>query len=305
MTGNELQYYTILTNKGVEYEMACRSTQSAFHITHIAVGDGNGSEITPSAVQTSLVHEVQRYAVFNEECDIERGLYYATIQIPASDGGFTIRELGGYNANGDLVMVAKFPPTEKRVQLTGDYRRTFIRMDLSTVSERTFPSVIDSSLAFPSTEYMTNKLTQLSADLTNDTDGKISDMLEAIYPVGAIYVGLTETCPIAALITDSTWELITDGLTLQQANSTHTVGTEIPAGLPNLSGSILTSGANLGTPSGVFTRSDNAYKNRDDDLDNKGYRILGFDASGSNTIYGQSNTVQPPAFAVNIWRRTA
>ena len=32
---------------------------------------------------------------------------------------------------------------------------------------------------------------------------------------------------------------------------------------------------------------------------------LGFDASRSSSIYGNSTTVQPPAYIVNIWRRTA
>jgi hypothetical protein len=32
---------------------------------------------------------------------------------------------------------------------------------------------------------------------------------------------------------------------------------------------------------------------------------LGFDASRSNSIYGNADTVQPPAYLVNIWKRTA
>ena len=32
---------------------------------------------------------------------------------------------------------------------------------------------------------------------------------------------------------------------------------------------------------------------------------LHFDASRSSAIYGKSTTVQPPALAVNIWKRTA
>ena len=31
----------------------------------------------------------------------------------------------------------------------------------------------------------------------------------------------------------------------------------------------------------------------------------GFDAGKSNPIYGNSDTVQPPAYLVNIWKRTA
>ena len=33
--------------------------------------------------------------------------------------------------------------------------------------------------------------------------------------------------------------------------------------------------------------------------------LLHIDASRSSSIYGNSTTVQPPAYVVNIWRRTA
>lgn len=151
-----LDYYTILTNKGIEYEADCISTSSEFHITHIAVGDGNGIDITPNASQSALVHEIRRYAVQGEELDIENGLYYAKIEIPATDGGFTIRELGGYNSDGDLVMVANFPATVKRTQTSGEYKRMFIRMDLSIVNSETFPSIINPNLAYYNSEYIDN-----------------------------------------------------------------------------------------------------------------------------------------------------
>ena len=35
-----------------------------------------------------------------------------------------------------------------------------------------------------------------------------------------------------------------------------------------------------------------------------GYEGFYLDASKSNSIYGKSNTVQPPALVVNIWKRT-
>lgn len=157
----KLEYYTILTDAGVVYEAECLASSSKFHLTEIAVGDGNGEEITPDAAQTELVNEVARYDVTAEELDSESGLYYAMIQIPASDGEYTIRELGGYNADGELVMVAKFPPTVKRPQETGDVRRTFIRMDLSIVNEETYPITINSDMAFASTEYVDNYVTEI------------------------------------------------------------------------------------------------------------------------------------------------
>lgn len=83
---------------------------------------------------------------------------------------------------------------------------------------------------------------------------------------------------------------------LQPSN---TAGTKIEAGLPNITASVITSGANLSSVSGAFTASGSA-KNRDDNLDTTGNRVLTFNASLSNSIYGNSTTVQPPSQLVHI-----
>lgn len=131
------------------------------------------------------------------------------------------------------------------------------------------------------------------------------ETIKAIYPVGSIYIGMTSTCPLASLF--GTWQLITGGLTLQQADSTHTVGTEIPAGLPNSTGYVT---AAVNTTSG--DNSPLYQSNKSGDLFDRsaggGWGHAGrlnIDMSRSNSIYGNSTTVQPPALAVNIWQRTA
>lgn len=83
---------------------------------------------------------------------------------------------------------------------------------------------------------------------------------------------------------------------LQPSN---TAGTKIEAGLPNITASVITSGANLSSVSGAFTASGST-KNRDDNLDTTGNRVLTFNASLSNSIYGNSTTVQPPSQLVHI-----
>ena len=158
---SDLTYYTVLTDAGITYEAECLASETEFHITQIAIGDGGGSEITPDTAMTELVNEVARYDVSGEELDTDEGLYYAKITIPAEDGGFTIRELGGYNSDGTLVMVANFPETVKNTQDTGDLRTMYIRMDLSIVNAETYPTSVDSSLAYPSTQYVDNLYQEL------------------------------------------------------------------------------------------------------------------------------------------------
>ena len=142
-----------------------------------------------------------------------------------------------------------------------------------------------------------------------DTD--LATLLQTIYPVGSVYIGTQATCPMATVIADSTWELVSSGKALWTGNGSN-ANTTIAAGLPDITGSITSrSIANTGnwcvkTSSGAFTdggtsTGDVTAKYGDGGVDKK----YNFKASSSNSIYGNSTTVQPPAYVVNVWRRTA
>ena len=84
----------------------------------------------------------------------------------------------------------------------------------------------------------------------------------------------------------------------------HDVGTNVEAGLPNITGSfvVYTAGNYLDECKGAFTAESTG-------LGGESYKILGnapeyeFDASRSNSIYGAASTVQPPAHVVQFWKR--
>ena len=138
-----------------------------------------------------------------------------------------------------------------------------------------------------------------------DLDVKIDNILNTIYPVGSLYIGTQSTCPMATLISGSTWELVAENRALWGGDGTN-ANTTIAAGLPNITGEWgMGRIGNGGTPttSGCFT-----YGSMGGDIadyDRGTSRTIKFNASLSNSIYGNSNTVQPPAYVVNIWRRTA
>lgn len=141
----------------------------------------------------------------------------------------------------------------------------------------------------------------------------ISNTLEALYPVGSIYVGTQTTCPLATLISGSTWELVATNRALWGGDGTN-ANTWIAAGLPNITGSFEsriywgsspvgitnTAGAFNGTNEGAIAAPDGG-----GDLRGSMNKTFNFNASNSNSIYGNSTTVQPPAYVVNVWRRTA
>jgi hypothetical protein len=140
----------------------------------------------------------------------------------------------------------------------------------------------------------------------------ISTLLSTLYPVGSIYIGTQSTCPLATLISGSTWVKVSEGRVLQGSDSNHNAGTTIEAGLPNITG-----GSKPGyiggttwplvvyNPTGAFYSNGAGTSSYSTTSGANLTNGLNFDASRSNSIYGNSNTVQPPAYVVNIWRRTA
>lgn len=133
----------------------------------------------------------------------------------------------------------------------------------------------------------------------------IDTMLAALYPVGSVYIGTQNDCPLTTLISGSTWVKVSEGRVLQGSDSSHSAGSTIAAGLPNITGTVPDPiGGNAGTWTGAFARGSYAGSITASSVDYDGYNIS-FDASRSSSIYGNSSTVQPPAYVVNIWQRTA
>lgn len=141
-----------------------------------------------------------------------------------------------------------------------------------------------------------------------------SSIVSAIYPVNSIYVTTdtnSTTCPIASLIPGSTWVLVAANKALWTGSGSN-ANTTIAAGLPNITGHMYANsgddmmckhGVNVG---GAFSAVGgwNSHNGTNGNGQNvtKGFN---FNASWSSSIYGKSSTVQPPAYVVNVWRRTA
>lgn len=148
-------------------------------------------------------------------------------------------------------------------------------------------------------------------------DARAAAIFDLIYPVGSIFA-TTGNAPARG-----TWEEIAQGRTLQGADSGHAAGTTIDAGLPNITGYMaMTFGYtsdNRQTPypigavsvSGVFSTDSKWGRMFTPEFTSHAmdsefiYSAGAFDASNSNAIYGASSTVQPPAYVVHFYRRTA
>ena len=142
-------------------------------------------------------------------------------------------------------------------------------------------------------------------------DGTISiDVsVDTVFPVGSIYLSRNNTSP--AELFGGTWVKIASDRVLMGASSTHVAGTTVEAGLPNITGTggfyeNLSVGDLKARLTGAFyaNANDQTHTGQGASTDNDN-PTLDFDASRSNPIYGRSNTVQPPAYYINIWERVA
>ena len=136
-------------------------------------------------------------------------------------------------------------------------------------------------------------------------NNQYSNLLSTLYPVGSIYIGTQSTCPLAALIAGSTWQIVSNGRALWGGDGTNANST-IEAGLPNIIGDFSPMGlATVANSDGCFSTISSIVTDYESAV-RQGYGArIRFNAALSSGIYGRSSTVQPDAYIVNVWRRTA
>ena len=136
------------------------------------------------------------------------------------------------------------------------------------------------------------------------------DLLDALHPIGDIYLTVKEGTPFAKFGFGQ-WKLVGQNKCLWGGGTNSVAGTEIEAGLPNVTGTIDVrvdeGGVIPYTSAGAFA---NKYVSKTYSAMQTASMLLSgaqisFDASRSNPIYGKSTTVQPPAYVVYIWQRIA
>ncbi|EBY1952597.1 hypothetical protein HAZ28_004794 [Salmonella enterica] len=150
------RFFTLITRRGLA-ALAGTATGQPLRLTHMAAGDGGGSEITPTEEMDSLVNEVYRAPlnqVYADPADSTRII--AEMIIPETTGGFWVRESGLLDASGTLIAVAKLAETYKPALTEGTGRVQTIRMVLSVSDTSDIALSVDGTIITATRDYVDN-----------------------------------------------------------------------------------------------------------------------------------------------------
>ena len=131
-------------------------------------------------------------------------------------------------------------------------------------------------------------------------DMRIMALVDIVYPVGVVIGVDNDDTP--AFTAYGTWEKIAADRFLMGGGGVHDVGSDVEAGLPDVTGTFTAfrqpSGSGCFASKGSTTTAAVGY-----DTSYKDAQPMTMQLSRGNSIYGNSDTVQPPAHVVQFWKR--
>lgn len=183
-----------LTAVGAAKVAAAQTGGANVSLTHIAIGDGNGNPVSnPTGSETALVREVYRdqiAALYTNANDPT--IMMAEMTIPSDEGGWSVREIGIFDADGQLFAYGNFPETYKPVADEGSTREMVVVSAIKVANADVVDLVIDANIVLASRQWVTSIVTGaylLPGGLTNqflaknsnaDGDFKWVDITEGI-----------------------------------------------------------------------------------------------------------------------------
>ncbi|MGC1084154.1 phage tail protein [Pantoea agglomerans] len=158
------KYFALLTNQGAAKLANAAALGTKVNIASMGVGDGGGTLPTPDAAQTKLIGEKRRAQLNSLTVDAANSSQIIAEQIiPESEGGFWIREIGLYDADGVLIAVANCPETYKPQLAEGSGRTQTVRMILIVNSTTAVTLKIDPSVVLATRKYVDDAVIEVKA----------------------------------------------------------------------------------------------------------------------------------------------
>ncbi|WP_260620641.1 phage tail protein [Pseudomonas protegens] len=166
MIDSNSQFFAILTAVGEAKQANATALGTPWTFKEMAVGDANGTDPIPNRAQTKLINEWRRAPVNQVRTDPANPNIIITEQvIPPDVGGRWIREIGLFDADGDLVAVANCAPSFKPLLAQGTGKTQVIRMNFIVANTAQIVLKIDPAVVLATREYVDSAVIEALAKL--------------------------------------------------------------------------------------------------------------------------------------------
>lgn len=174
------KFFALLTAVGEAKQVKSDAGLLTWKLTHMAVGDANGTDPIPDRSQKTLINERRRAPLNSlEPHPTNPGILVAEQIIPADEGGFWIRELGLFDSDGDLVAVANCAPSYKSLLAQGSGKTQVIRMNFVVSSSTNVVLLIDPAVVTATRKYVDDSV----SNAVNRLDTKQSVLVATTGPM--------------------------------------------------------------------------------------------------------------------------
>lgn len=222
------QFYTLPTAIGEAKIANALALGGTITISDLAIGDGGGSLPTPDSGRTTLVNQVRRAPINTSEVDPDNPNWIVVEQVlPPDVGGWTIREIGLFDADGDMIAYGNYPETYKPVLSEGSGRTQTIRFvmqvsDTAAVTLKVDPSVVLATRKYVDSELDAHEEGRNHPDATTTDKGFVRKATSAEAKARASTIPAVTPAGLGAALADH-----------EQAETAHTdnqigISTEIP-----------------------------------------------------------------------------
>ena len=155
MTTANSQFFAILTAVGEAKQANANALGVPWTFSQLGVGDANLTAPVPSREQTRLINERRRAPLNQLKVDpANPNLIVAEQVIPPDVGGWWIREIGLYDAEGDLVAVANCAPSFKPLLNQGTGKTQVVRLNIIVTSTANVQLKIDPAVVLATRSYV-------------------------------------------------------------------------------------------------------------------------------------------------------
>ena len=184
------EYYSLLTKAGQAKIANASLLNTKLEITTIKLGDGNGAEYNPTEEQTDLKRVVYtgKVSAVRKDPELDNVIIIESV-IPQSAGNFMIREIGYYDAEGDLVLVAKYKSQFKpQVSSNGAAVDMKVNTVIAVSNAENVELKIDNTLIFATSKDVEKLRQEMSEKIGNLSSLKTTDNTNVVAAINEIFL---------------------------------------------------------------------------------------------------------------------